>query len=89
MWIETLHNEMTRVHGRVTDITMKITAIETLRVKEFVNILCGRVHADAGLAGLGETFYGAGAVEARIHDTQAARLIGKNPLHIKALHRRL
>ena len=31
-----------------------------------------RVHTDAGVIGLGETFYGAGAVEAHIHDTLAA-----------------
>jgi len=44
---------------------------------------------DAGLIGLGETFYGAGAVEAHIHDTLAMRLLNKNPLHIEALHREM
>ena len=39
---------------------MKITAIETLRTAEFANVLWVRVHTDAGLVGLGETFYGAG-----------------------------
>lgn len=34
-----------------------------------------------------ETFYGAGAVEAQIHDTFAGRLLGRNPLHIEAIHR--
>ena len=66
---------------------MKITAIETLRVEEFSNVLWVRVHTDAGLIGLGETFYGAGAVEAHIHDTLAIRLLGRNPLHIEAIHR--
>ena len=42
---------------------MKITAIETLRTDEFANVLWVRVHTDAGVIGLGETFYGAGAVE--------------------------
>ncbi len=46
-----------------------------------------RVHTDAGVIGLGETFYGAGAVEAHIHDTLAGRLLGRNPLHIEAIHR--
>src|SRR4051794_28663783 len=39
------------------------------------------------MIGLGETFYGAGAVEAQIHDTFAGRLLGRNPLHIEAIHR--
>ena len=63
---------------------MKITAIETLRTEEFANVLWVRVHTDSGIVGLGETFYGAGAVEAHIHDTLAGRLLGRNPLHIEA-----
>lgn len=66
---------------------MKITAIETLRTEEFSNVLWVRVHTDTGVVGLGETFYGAGAVEAHLHDTLAGRLLGRNPLHIEALHR--
>ena len=68
---------------------MRITAIETLRTQEFFNVLWVRVHTDAGVTGLGETFYGAGAVEAHIHDTLAGRLLGQNPLHIEALHREM
>ncbi len=66
---------------------MKITKIETLRTAEFANVIWVRVHTDAGWIGLGETFYGAGAVEAHIHDTLAGRLLGRNPLHIEAIHR--
>jgi galactonate dehydratase len=66
---------------------VKITSIETLRTEEFANVIWVRVHTDAGVIGLGETFYGAGAVEAQIHDTFAGRLLGKNPLHIEAIHR--
>jgi len=66
---------------------MKITALETLRTEEFSNVLWVRVHTDAGPIGLGETFFGAGAVESHIHDTLAVRLLGKNPLHIEALYR--
>jgi L-alanine-DL-glutamate epimerase-like enolase superfamily enzyme len=66
---------------------LKVTSIETLRIGEFSNVLWVRVHTDSGIVGLGETFYGAGAVEAHIHDTLAARLIGRNPLHIEAIHR--
>src|SRR3979411_434366 len=65
----------------------KIISIETLRTEELANGLWVRVHPDAGIIGLGETFYGAGAVEAQIHDTFAARLLGRNPLHIEAIHR--
>lgn len=68
---------------------MKITKIETLRTQEFSNVLWVRVHTDAGYIGLGETFYGAGAVEAHIHDTLSGRLVGKNPLHIEALHKEM
>jgi galactonate dehydratase len=68
---------------------VKITSIETLRTEEFANVLWVRVHTDAGVIGLGETFYGAGAVEAQIHDTFAGRLLGRDPLHIEAIHRDL
>jgi galactonate dehydratase len=68
---------------------MKITAIETLRTEEFSNVIWVRVHTDGGIVGLGETFYGASAVEAHIHDTLAARLLGRDPLHIEALHKEM
>ena len=68
---------------------MRITSIETLRTQEFFNVLWVRVHTDAGVTGLGETFYGAGAVEAHIHDTLAGRLLGRDPLRIEALHREM
>jgi galactonate dehydratase len=66
---------------------IKITSIETLRTAEFANVLWVRVHTDAGVIGLSETFYGPGAVEAHIHDVLAGRLLGRNPLHIEALNR--
>lgn len=66
---------------------MKVTRIETLRLDEFSNILFVRVHTNEGIVGLGETFYGARAVEAYIHETVAPYLIGKDPLQID-LHAR-
>jgi len=69
--------------------SVKITSIETLRTDEFANVLWVRVHTDSGPIGLGETFYGAGAVEAQIHDTFAGRLLGRDPLRIEALHREM
>ncbi len=68
---------------------MKITRIETLRTDEFSNVLWVRVHTDAGIVGLGETFYGAASVEAHIHDTLSVRLLGRNPLNIEALNREM
>jgi galactonate dehydratase len=68
---------------------MKITALETLRTDEFSNILWVRVHTDAGFIGLGETFYGAGAVEAHIHDTLSGRLLGHDPLRIEFLNKEM
>jgi len=61
---------------------MKIDAIETLRLGEFPNLLWVHVHTDQGLIGLGETFYGARAVEAHIHETAAPLLLGKPALQI-------
>ena len=68
---------------------MKIVAIETLCASEFENVLWARLHTDAGPIGLGETFYGAGAVASHIHDTLATRLLGRDPLRIEALHKEL
>src|SRR5918999_3504819 len=61
---------------------MKVVQIDTLRLDEFPNILFVQVHTDEGLMGLGETFFGARAVEAYVHETAAPYLLGKNPLHI-------
>ncbi len=68
---------------------MKITAVETLILEEFNNVTWVRVHTDEGITGIGETYYGSGAVSAHIHDTLAARLLGKNPLNIEALNREM
>lgn len=66
---------------------MKITALETLRIQEFPNLCWVRLHTDEGLVGLGETFFGASAVEAYLHDTLAPKLLGKDPLQIEARNR--
>ncbi len=39
---------------------MKVTAIETLRLEEFPDLLRVQVHSDEGLTGLGETLGGRG-----------------------------
>jgi galactonate dehydratase len=50
---------------------LKITAVETIRVDEFPNLLWARICTDEGHTGIGEPFYGAPAVEAHIHETLA------------------
>ena len=68
---------------------MKITQIETVRIDEHPNLCWVLVHTDDGIAGLGETFFGAQAVEAYLHETAAPLLIGRDPLSIDAIARSL
>ncbi len=66
---------------------MKITEVETIRLGEFPNIIWTRLHTDGGLVGLGETFMGATAVEAYLHEWAAPKLLGQDPLAIEARNR--
>jgi galactonate dehydratase len=61
---------------------MKVKAIETIQLAEFANLLWVHVHTDEGLIGLGETFFGADAVAAYIHESVAPYLLGKDALRI-------
>lgn len=69
---------------------MKISKLETIRLGEYPNLLFVRLHTDAGLVGLGETYFGAQAVEAYLHETAAPLLLGTDPLpidrHARALY---
>jgi galactonate dehydratase len=65
---------------------VKITALETIWLDEFPNLLWVQLHTDSGYIGIGETFYGARAVEAHIHETLAPRLLGADPLRIEYLN---
>ena len=65
---------------------MKITALETLRLEEFGNIVFVRLHTDEGVVGLGETFMGPKAVEAYLHETVAPKVLGRDPLQIEAIN---
>jgi galactonate dehydratase len=61
------------------ELDMMIIAIDTLRLEEFPNVLWVLVHTDEGLTGLGETFFGARAAEAYVHETAAPTCSAKRP----------
>jgi len=68
---------------------VKIKKIETIRIAEHPNLCWVQVHTDEDLVGLGETFFGAQAVEAYLHETAAPLLLGQNPLEIDRIGRLL
>jgi galactonate dehydratase len=68
---------------------MKITALETIRLAEFGNLLWLRVYTSEGLTGLGETFFAPETVEAYVHEAIAPKLIGRDPLQIDLIARDL
>ena len=68
---------------------MKISAVETLRLTDHPNLLWVRVHADNGLTGLGETYFGASACEADIHDRVAPIILGEDARKIEYLNMRM
>lgn len=75
-----------RDYGPLESCLVKINALETIRLGEFPNLLWVRIHTDEGCTGIGETFYGAQAVEAHIHETLASCLLGQDPLRIEQLN---
>jgi L-alanine-DL-glutamate epimerase-like enolase superfamily enzyme len=66
---------------------VKITAVETIALDEFPNVLWVQVHTDEGLVGLGETFYAVAPVIEHLHQTCAPYLLGRDPLKIEAISR--
>ncbi len=64
---------------------MKITAVESILDPKRPLLVWVRVHTDAGLAGLGETFQSPTAVARVVHDTLADVLIGQDPTRIELL----
>lgn len=68
---------------------MKITEIETIRLDDHPQSLWVRVHTDDGLTGLGETWFGAGPVEADIHERIADQVLGQDPARIQYLNQRM
>src|SRR5271168_2141450 len=68
---------------------MKITALETIRIDEFPNLLWLQVRTDEGVSGLGETFYLSKTVEAYVHEALAQKLLGRSPLEIDRISKDL
>lgn len=68
---------------------MRITQVDTIVLDEFSNLLFVEIHTDEGIVGLGETFLGARAVEAYIHESAAPLLIGEDPRDINRHMQRL
>jgi L-alanine-DL-glutamate epimerase-like enolase superfamily enzyme len=66
---------------------MKITAVETIALDEFPNVLWVQLHTDEGLIGLGETFYAIAPVIEHLHETCAPYLLGRDPLRIEQISR--
>jgi galactonate dehydratase len=71
---------------------MRIQAIETIRLSHGITVHAGpirwlwvRIHTDAGLAGLGETYPQPEAESAIIHRALAPVLLGRDPLQIDRL----
>src|SRR5215831_7683847 len=68
---------------------MKITKIETVRLESRATVIWVRVHTDAGIVGLGESWFGCAAIEADLHDRIAPLLIGQEASRIEALNRQM
>ena len=68
---------------------MKITAVETIRLASRPNLIWVHLETDAGLVGLGVTWFGVTAVEADIHERIAPLLLGEEAGAIERLHRNM
>lgn len=68
-----------------------VTCLRTVRVDSQPNVLWVELETGNGLVGLGETFFGAEAVEAYLHAVAAPYLLGRDPrtitAHWQALYR--
>jgi galactonate dehydratase len=68
---------------------VKISEIKTIRITDRPSIIWVEVTTDSGLTGLGETWFGASAVEADIHDRIAPLILGEDASRIDALNRKM
>ncbi len=69
---------------------MKITAVETIRLRRGLNVHAGpigwtwvRIHTDEGLTGLGETYPHPASEQAVVLERLAPKLVGQDPLAIE------
>jgi galactonate dehydratase len=67
----------------------RIRSVATVRIGSQPNVCWVLVETDGGIVGLGETFFGAEAVEAYVHETAAPYLVGQDALRITAHWRAL
>ncbi|KAF1049230.1 mandelate racemase/muconate lactonizing enzyme family protein [Xylophilus sp.] len=67
----------------------KITTLRTIRIAERPKLIWVEIETDDGLVGLGESFRGAQAVEAVIHEQAAPLLLGQDARRIEAHSRQL
>jgi L-alanine-DL-glutamate epimerase-like enolase superfamily enzyme len=67
----------------------KIQCLRTIRIAERPNLIWLEVETDEGLVGLGESFRGAQAVEAMIHEQVGPWLLGRDSRRIEAVSRHL
>jgi L-alanine-DL-glutamate epimerase-like enolase superfamily enzyme len=67
----------------------RITRLRTIRIAERPNLIWVEIETDEGLTGLGESFRGAQAVEAVLHEQVAPLLIGRDARRIEAVSRQL
>jgi galactonate dehydratase len=62
---------------------VKITSLRTLQLAEFPHLLWLELGTEAGINGLGETFFAPGPVAAYLHDNVAPYLLGKDPRDVE------
>jgi L-alanine-DL-glutamate epimerase-like enolase superfamily enzyme len=62
----------------------RIELLRSIRIDEQPNVLWVELETDGGLVGLGETFFGAEAVEAYLHETVSPYLLGRDARTINA-----
>src|SRR3954468_24261381 len=67
----------------------RITALRTIRISERPNLIWVELETDEGLCGLGESFRGAQAIEAVLHEQVAPWLLGRDSRQIEAVSRQL
>ncbi len=62
---------------------MRITSLRTLQLAEFPHLLWLELGTEAGITGLGETFFAPAPVAAYLHENVAPYLLGKDPRDVE------